>query len=165
MRGSLLADAGQLEFAADQRPHLFLLINGTLEVEPLCGKADTAKCGSEPPTSPIGGHAQWNLLDLAGRAVAILVNQIYRFSNDRIHVTASKSGFVAHTERIRADLETFSTPIQHPHAPADARPCRAWKAEDVRVERPLEFHPRYMHCLVAYGALRADRSGWAALDR
>ena len=32
------------------------------------------------------------------------------------------------------------------------------------LSRPVEFHRRYMHCLIDYGRARAGRSGWAALE-
>ena len=31
------------------------------------------------------------------------------------------------------------------------RTCSEWKDKDIEIDSPLEFHPRYMHCLISYG--------------
>lgn len=150
---------------AGDRPNIYLLVNGTLEVDQRCGKVDEANCGGgSANASPVGAHKPWNLLDLAQRSLSILINQVYRLSNDRIAVRASQRGFVPRTARIREDLAGFSASIKFPGEPELPRKCSDWSERDEAVEQPLEFHPRYMHCLIAYGAHRARLSGWAALD-
>lgn len=150
---------------AGERPNIYLLVNGTLEVDQLCGKVDEANCGGgSANASPVGAHKPWNLLDLAQRSIGILINQVYRLSNDRIAVRASERGFVPRTARIREDLDAFWAAIKFPGEPEIPRKCPDWATRDEVAEQPLEFHPRYMHCLIAYGAHRARLSGWAALD-
>jgi hypothetical protein len=161
-----LWETGALKHRTALRPHLYVLINGTITVEPRCGKADTTLCAKLPSGSPIGAHAKWNLLDVAERSLGILINQIYRFSNERIHLRADGNGFKADTQRIGEDIATFKTPVDLPGNGTSQFSCPEWKVEDERLERPkpLEFHPRYMRCLVQYGTMRAQESGWARFE-
>ena len=145
-------------------PNVFTIINGKLAVEPRCGKAQPAQCSAAYPDSPIGAHADWKVPDLASRSLSVLINQVYRFSNDRIVANAKARGLEPYVERIRSDVKDFPARISHPAAGPEAKTCSEWEAEDTRLERPLEFHPRYMHCLVAYGASRAHRKLWACAE-
>lgn len=146
------------------RPNVFTIINGTLEIETLCGKADAALCSNPDSGAPQGGHAPWRVTDLALRSVSILINQVYRMSHDRIAVSATARGFNSYGVRIGPDAKSFVAQISHPEATSEAKSCGAWMAEDVTAERPLEFHPRYMHCLVAYGGQRGRSSNWACKE-
>jgi hypothetical protein len=145
-------------------PNVFTIINGTLALEPKCGKAKPAQCSAAYPDSPIGAHADWKVPDLATRSLSVLINQVYRFSNDRIVANAKARGLEPYVERIHPDVKDFPARISHPAAGPQAKTCSEWEAEDTRLEHPLEFHPRYMHCLVAYGASRAHRKLWACAD-
>ena len=60
--------------------------------------------------------------------------------------------------------ELFSTRISHPAAGNEEKTCADWEKDDTRLDRPLEFHARYMHCVVAYGAHRAAEKKWACKD-
>lgn len=168
-RLSLLWDA---QAAADDaplipqdRPDIFVVVNGTLEVDERCGKVVEEHCsGGAAMASPVGAHKPWNLLDVAQRSISILINQVYRFSNDRIALRASARGFIPHTARIREDRDEFTTTIDFPGEVKVERKCSKWSEIDEAAEAPVEFHPRYMRCLIAYGAHRARISGWAGMD-
>ena len=41
-----------------------------------------------------------------------------------------------------------------------SRTCGEWSDKDVELSKPIEFHPRYMNCVIAYGADRAVASKW-----
>jgi len=87
------------------RPNLYLLVNGTLEVELQCGKLKKSQVDNPcppgtPKASPEGQHEKWDILSLIGRSVDILINQIYRFSNDRVWVASSGWGFIPHMQRM-----------------------------------------------------------------
>jgi hypothetical protein len=146
-----------------ERPKVYVIINGTLEVDEECGKADLATCSQQPPVSPVGAHKNWNLLDLASRSVSILINQVYRFSADRIYDQAKAKGYEPHLVRIESDLTEFSTPIDWPGT-AVSQTCPVWEQTDEEAERPLEFHPRYMRCLIVYGAEKAKRAKWGCSE-
>lgn len=148
---------------APAKPNVYIVINGDLETKVECGKADPSKCSSEPPYSPIGRHSDWTLLKLAQRSVSILINQVYRFSADRIHDRATDEEYKVHLARIEPDLASFSTAIDFPGETA-AQPCPVWEDVDAKLEAPLEFHPRYMRCLIIYGAAKAQTKQWACLD-
>ena len=150
------------------RPNLYLLVNGTLEVEPRCGKLKTWKNDTPCPpgtskASPHGQHEKWDILSLVERSVSILVNQVYRFSNERAWLGASNGGFVPHMQRMLPDMNATKRTIEFP-GETGANSCAEWAAIDDKVEKPIEFHPRYMHCLVKYGAERAEKSKWACFD-
>lgn len=150
------------------RPNLYLLVNGTLEVEARCGKLKARKeddpCApGTPKGSPEGQHEKWDLLGLIERSVGILINQVYRFSNERVWLAASDRGFVPHMQRILPDLNAAKRAIGF-KGESGEKTCAEWAAVDDRVESPLEFHPRYMHCLVEYGFERARKSKWACFD-
>jgi predicted patatin/cPLA2 family phospholipase len=134
-----------------QKPNVFILINGTLTMQPRCGKLACPE-GSDPL---LGKHKDWDLLDLAGQSVSILINQTYRFSTDRIITSAGPRDFKASIERMEPDYLKF----QHEQNGV-SRKCGEWSDKDVELSRPIEFHPRYMNCVIAYGATRAVASEW-----
>lgn len=154
------------------RPAYFVLVNGDIETSGQCGKADPRLC--EPPHPETGGlhgvHADWSLDALAFRSVEILINQGYRFSTSRLQTQADQAGVPLRLARIRPDLDRHVYRLRdhrvdayapHPVLGAGQMTCPEWLEYDRRVDRPLEFHPRYMHCLVDYGETRGRDDGWA----
>lgn len=162
-------DAGRLLSLGNARPNIYVLINGTLEMKLRCGKAKKSNSDDPcPPGSPVastaGQHEDWDILSLVERSVGILINQIYRFSNDRIWLAATQKGFVPHMQRMLPDIDKKERALPEFPGAGPPRTCDAWAKEDERIEHPVEFHPRYMHCLVEYGAERAEKSKWACFD-
>jgi hypothetical protein len=158
-----------LELAEPARPNIYLLINGTLDLEMQCGKMKKSATDNpcRPGTSvvsPEGQHEKWDILGVVKRSVDVLTTQIYRFSNDRIWIAAAPRGFVPHMQRMLPDLDDVQRTLPYFPKAGAARSCDDWAEEDNRVEHPIEFHARYMHCLVEYGADRARASKWACFD-
>lgn len=159
--------------ARPAKPSLFIVINGSMTTEAECGKADERICWPDgDKTKPVqnvgardGAHSKWKFHELAGRSVSILINQVYRFSNARIMDRAKIRGFEPRLLRIHDDLRTYAAPIDFPDTPPqDIRTCPEWKRVDQALDHPIEFHPRYMHCLMKYGGSRVEREGWARVE-
>lgn len=155
---------------------LYVIANGDLETSPACGE------GSRPQrvrtreglrlrrrdcTVPTGSgsettrHRDWDLLELAGRSEQILVNQVYRFSADRI-ISRQKENPIAFA-RIRTDAQNHLATIESPELVGNvphSRTCREWWQQDEDELRPLQFYPRYMRCLIDYGRARGRRWDW-----
>jgi len=162
-------------------PRLYLLVNGTQEMGPDCvayKKAKIAPAGPSAeqdrfcdkvvgdPTVTPPKRPKWSLATTGLRSVDVLVNQVYRanaqsiFLNYRLAYRTS-DGF--HFARMRPDAPDF---------PFQGRSCgsgegrvtkdgiKSWYELDEDASHPLEFYPRYMQCLQAYGAKRAMDEGW-----
>lgn len=159
--------AGSLSAASeeDRYPFVYVVINGDLSLTGQCGKVDSTKCtnGSDPGTMD-GAHKDWKITSLASRSVDILIDQIYRFSNSRVQDRAKLGGFTVRMLRIHPDVMKFSTAIDHLGSDTKSRSCEDWRAEDQRLDQPIEFHPRYMHCLTYYGAKRVNEVDWSRLE-
>lgn len=134
-------------------PDLFILVNGMERIDPQCGKADDA-CAPNDRDDYMkrdGAHARWDLLGLAKRSSDVLIAQIYRFSvadiMARYNARYNAPGRVRHLyiepDRMLAHLYSGQS-------------CAAWHEHDERTSRPLQFHPRYMACLIDYGRAFAD---------
>lgn len=151
-----LAEARPAAGGAGASPRfLYVIMNSDMVTAPQCRTSNEDPC---PPEDDFEGrHADWDLPGLASRSLSVLINQIYRFSAARLHDIADREDFGARVEYIRPDLATHRFPAGGPTCP-EAR------AEDVRVDHPVEFHRRFMACLIDYGRMRAGRSGWPALE-
>lgn len=141
-------------------PQIYVVINGTQEVGPLCDKlkdpCKTVATGGAPLQHQ---HPDWTLADLAKRSVSILINQVYRFSaqviefsNRLAYPTAEGRNF--HFARIKgADDFPFTTK-------GETKSCKRWYEADQQKLNPIEFYPDYMKCLVAYGRQRGRAAAW-----
>ena len=153
-------------FAPQDRPRYFVIVNGDLELSPVCGKADPALCRPDAPTGGLeGAHRDWSLDSLGFRSVSILINQGYRFSAARLKEQADRLGIeMPPIARIEADLARHEFALNdHPVLGSGRHRCPEWREIDRAADAPLEFHPRFMHCLVDYGIERGRRDGWASL--
>jgi len=155
--GNVIVDETREIANVDQRSDVYLIVNGTLRIGQKCGKASPITC---PPYGALeGGHADWNLLELAGRSEQILVNQVYRFSAGRI--LERDPANPPHFARINPDSDAHSYTM-----PADAglgsgtMTCAQWHDEDERLLHPVQFFPRYMRCLIDYGRQRGLAGRW-----
>jgi hypothetical protein len=171
MRFGMFADeiGGALrDHAASRPPHqranVYLIANGTQETTPVCGKVDKSLCA--PPNPPTGGlegeHEKWEFLQLAMRSERILVNQVYRFSADKVRTEAELSGSPFKFAKIDSDVDTYVYTLNDPVLGTGTRTCAEWTALDQELLHPLQFYPRYMRCLIDYGRMRARRDGWGA---
>jgi hypothetical protein len=101
------------------------------------------------------------------RAVDILQNQVARLSI----ATAERWGSAQGRLRIafigNDNLEEVTVdPVAHPLTFENVeRTCSQWKQVDAKSLRPFEFYPRYMRCMIAYGAERGKREPWNLVKR
>ncbi len=85
----------------------------------------------------------------------MLINQVYRFSVDDIALRyreaygANAADKVRNLRIVDKEAAAFIDPELHAS-------CASLSRLDDQTSRPLEFHPRYMHCLIAYGRHFAD---------
>jgi hypothetical protein len=160
---TLLSTRGAAPPPAPAKQNIFVIVNGTLATEARCSKAGMDDC-EDSNANWRGAHKDWNLIDLAARSVSILISQGYRFSSAKILDRATERGFVPHLVKIDPDLAAFSHTLAHPTLGSGTMTCPQWKKVDAAKDKPLEFHPRFMRCLIAYGQQRAASEGWAAYE-
>jgi hypothetical protein len=93
------------------------VINGNLDIDHSCTRVNPADCVY--PSQAAGAQKAWSLPNLAIRSVSILIDQIYRFSDERVHLLSKGSPFVARTMRVDESVATFADDIAFPvSAPA-----------------------------------------------
>lgn len=139
-------------------------------------------------------HADWSFPALAFRSLSILINQAYVSSVELARRDAAwcrreplagdgqdcakddaSTAMNVHFVRILPDdmngatfgVNGLRTPIEADRPFEDiARTCADWSREDEKLEkpRPHEFHPRYMRCLIRYGAKVAEELNWAQYE-
>ncbi|WP_379545773.1 patatin-like phospholipase family protein [Qipengyuania sp. DSG2-2] len=145
-------------------PTIYAIVNGTLNMAPAkCPKEDPKLCEAFPPHGGPGGkHKNWNILELALGSEKILVNQVYRFSAQEVGQSTCDEAGCLHFMRIDRDVAEFTHTLPNPEkdgAP-EALTCSQWRDVDNRVDNPVQFHKRFMRCLIAYGEYRAQNAGW-----
>ncbi len=135
-----------------------LLMNGYQKTDSKCGREDPAFCvpagdehGADNAESN-AAHKKWSFVDLAYRSNSISVNQVYRFSAERIYLRARVAGVKMTYAQMAEEA------MDHPW-PGDAMfpgagTCREAKMKDIEEGDPVQFFPRYMHCIIDYGRTR-----------
>ena len=89
----VIAGAGRASKTNRRRTEFFVIANGDLETSVHCGRAERARCEDNPPSGrPTDPRSRWSLLNLAERSEQVLVNQVYRFSADRIIGQGKRDG-------------------------------------------------------------------------
>lgn len=146
--------------------NLFILVNATLEVPQLCRLSscrldENGKPIPLPDTTP---HSEWDFLQLAQRSVSVLINQSYRGSVFIADGQYRANGFKTRFARIESDHLTHRAAIKFPGAGDASRTCWQWRQEDERVDKPMEFFPRYMRCLIDYGQKHPEVSRFSAVE-
>ncbi len=155
--GGVITEEKQDIPSVPPRTDVYLIVNGNLLTQENCGKAAPVTC---PPYGQLeGAHADWNLIELAGRSEQILVNQVYRFSAAQI--LDGDPANPPHFARMDPDSDSHVYTM-----PPDAglgsgtMTCAAWHDEDARLLHPVQFYPRYMRCLIDYGRERGRAGKW-----
>jgi predicted acylesterase/phospholipase RssA len=163
----VIAGAGRASKTNRRRTEFYVIANGDLETSVHCGRAERARCEDNPPSGrPTDPRSRWSLLNLAERSEQVLVNQVYRFSADRIIGQGKRDGNGVWFARIgRADLDAHPFRMDDPALDTltptgEAHSCRDWYVEDDRTLHPIQFYPRYMHCLINYGQMRGREGLW-----
>lgn len=128
---------------AEAPPRTYVIINGDQRIS--------------DETPPPGPHPKYTFLDLAFRSEQILANQVYRFSADRIAARARLERRDFFFTKIDESAGAYTTDLDGPGG-EPAQRCSAWKEADRRADRPLQFYPRYMRCLISYGRSRATEA-------
>lgn len=146
------------------KPSIYLLINGDQRLGSRCGRKEEADC--DPPRTdanagkplgdpdehkPVGPHGEWNFLNLALRSEQILTNQVYRFSADSIAYLAHRNDIKLYYAQIKADKGSHSFRLDDPVLGTGEMTCDDAYDLDKKLLDPVQFYPRYMHCLVDYG--------------
>ncbi|MDO7836581.1 patatin-like phospholipase family protein [Sphingobium sp. HBC34] len=145
--------------------YLYMLVNGTLEAGHTCHLRDCAKHPLPPPDSPMAGqHGAWSIDKVGLRAMSILINQSYRSSVFWATTRSQDLGFHPLFARIEDDAGRHPARLDMDVPGGEELTCELWRRRDVEKSRPLEFHPRYMRCLISYGAKRAATEDWARHD-
>ena len=163
--GELLPRNGA-EAAPAAAPQIYLIVNGTLRIAPACnkeGQTSDGEGGCTPPAAWNAPHKEWDILSLGLRSVDVLQNQVYRFSAQAIEkLPASRFRWIK-IEPAAADFRfTWPAATGAPGELVDSgtRTCAEWSARDEALDKPLQFHPRYMRCLAAFGRAQGRASGW-----
>jgi len=134
---------------------VYLIVNGTLRLDPRCGYLECPKDGKVPTLALdklAPPHGTWSLPDLGLRSVDILENQVYALSAERIDRQTEYSGRALHAAKIGPGEpdHVYQMPPELGLG-TGARTCSDWSEMDERIDHPLQFHARYMHCLIDYG--------------
>lgn len=137
---------------------VYMIFNSDGEPKTRCGKVDDVNC--VPIESTVGQHEDWDFLSLVFGTVDMLVDQVQRLSIDRARSRASELSADTYFARIRTDdLGEGGTEFTIPDF-TGAKTCDAWEKDDDRLDAPLEFHRRYMRCLIEYGKQRGRAGDW-----
>jgi hypothetical protein len=134
---------------------VYLIINGTLRLEPQCGYLECPNDGKVPTLSLdklAPPHGRWSLPKLGLRSVDILENKVYALSAERIDRQTRLSHRGLRPAKIGPGEpdHVYEMP-QELGLGTGARTCSDWSEMDEKIDHPLQFHPRYMHCLIDYG--------------
>lgn len=132
----------------------YLIINGTLEIDRDCARGK-ARDGSCPASGP---HRDWDIVSLGIRSADVLQNQIYRFSADYAAEATALPFRLARIEKAAALAFRFTPAEADLPGEVAERSCQDWLDRDndpakfgLPGKPPLQFHKRYMLCLIGWG--------------
>lgn len=148
--------------ATAKAPRIYLLVNGYQMTPSKCGRADPAFCippGSSgaDPTDYGHPHGKWQFLALALRSESILSNQVYRFSAESVAYQAKIRGADITYAQLGEDALGFE---YHEPGESGKTTCAGAQAKDRKALDPVQFFPRYMRCIIAYGRSKAAEAGF-----
>lgn len=158
-------DPSTPEAAVERRlagANVYAIVNGDLVTRHTCGRRDRTLCRQDSADSryviddSLAAHADWRLPDLAFRSERILVNQVQRMSLERINATAKRKDRRFFPAWIQPDNRTHPFEMDQPSLGEGSRTCAQWRERDAEIDRPVQFHPREMHCLIDYGRWEFD---------
>ncbi|MGB3469358.1 MAG: patatin-like phospholipase family protein [Erythrobacter sp.] len=139
-------------------PSLYIILNSDGAPKAECAKVNDADCA--PITSTIGQREDWNLGSLAFRTLDLLIDQTQRLSIARAADRARDFSGKAYFARIRRpDLASPDTAVTLDGFDGE-NTCEQWRAIDDAEDNPVEFHKRYMRCLIKYGQERGKIADW-----
>jgi hypothetical protein len=142
-----------------------MIVNGTLETGQTC---HLKNCDENPvpptPTGQVPQHGKWSFESVALRSLSILINQSYRSSIYFSRSEGTALGFKPYFVRIESDHLDHQATINLGNPKSESLSCKNWKSRDVARDKPLEFHPRFMRCLIDYGKKRQEVDAWAKAE-
>jgi hypothetical protein len=139
--------------------NVYIILNSAGELQAQCSKANPEHCRQGSDTHLAGAHKSWTVPSLAGRTLSILTNQVERLSIDRA-ANLPRTGYVD-PKFIKIDPDARDAFVSDLNGAFEegARSCKDWLALD-DLASPLEFHPRYMRCLLDFGRDLGLRQQW-----
>ena len=104
---------------------------------------------------------KWSIVTFGLRAVALLENQVYRFSVDDVERWAAGRGSVRFAFIANDGLTSKpgSVPPMDYASRLDGRTCGNALEADAK-DKPQEFDHAYMRCLIDYGQARGELDQW-----
>ncbi len=170
---------GAFEVSPIRRPletPIHIILNGDGVPSRQCGKPEEFCDGNRPKDINVGPHKNWSFPSLAVRAVDLLSNQVSRLSVDRASnlerdfENVIRFAKIDETEKDAFKMNSDLLPSVLQPQENQTLTCRQWREVDdspinalgESQQTPVEFHPRYMHCLIAYGRSIAanDFAAW-----
>jgi hypothetical protein len=138
-------------------PDIYMILNGDGERK--------VKCKSKPcnlDTSLDGKPKNWDALSVALRAIELMEDQVQRLSIDRVERRAGELNSSLYFARMRAhELGEGGNLIGLPDFAANGeQTCSQWQKDDDKDGDPVQFHRRYMRCLIEYGRQRGKDADW-----
>jgi predicted acylesterase/phospholipase RssA len=147
-------DVMTLDARPSWRPRSYLIVNTHLDFTPRCPELVAAT--ETPKTEPCfadGVHRGWRFDQIALESERIFANQVYRFSKERL---VERIGVLS--TQIPADAEIAERLDSYPELAG--KTCAYWRALDDAELRPVQFHPRYMRCMIDVGRQRYREARW-----
>lgn len=147
---------------------IYIILNGDGESEVKCGAREEDLCTGPNGTRQEGAaHEDWDFFTLASRSVSLLTNQVATLSIDRaLNLARGTDSEVFFVRLEEEDLTSHSlnsgdlTERLQTASPDGTRTCKDWRQIDDNLDDPVEFHPRYMQCLISLGFERGEQFDW-----
>lgn len=135
---------------------IYMVINGSQDIETDCRKMDTLDCHDD--WSETGLRQDWNMVEVALRSIDILQSQVKAFSAENVRMRAVLDG-EARLNPIKineSDRDTHSFAYE-----GEVKTCNEWRRIDKDTDGSLQFHKRYMRCMIDLGKRRVvANSSW-----
>ena len=135
----------QVRDEVDRTPNvdIDLVVNGALIGGPWLEKGQPVK--------------RWSIINFGLRAVDLLENEVYRFSVNDVARWGAKQGTLHLAFISNAGLRNLT--VSPGEFDFRGKSCDTAHEEDAR-QKPQEFYPGYMRCLIAYGQARGTSDPW-----
>lgn len=145
--GDIVRNQRPVDFRQRAPRKLYMLINGTQDIDVKCNKIDPKLCGPNvDPWTEIGARDDWDLLAVALRSIDILQSQVKEFSADKIQNRTTGFGQLVPLKINEEDRENHYFTFE-----GETRNCNAWRNVDKQRDGSLQFHKRYMRCMIESG--------------
>lgn len=128
---------------------IYMVINGSQDIETDCQKMDPRDCNDA--WSETGLRQDWNMVEVALRSIDILQSQVKAFSAETVRMRAVLDG------EARLNPIKINETDRDTHAFAyegQVKTCNDWKMVDKETDGSLQFHKRYMRCMIDLGKRR-----------